>query len=583
MLGSGEKKILSLDFARSNWPGIAAFVFFLAGFPLFKQWQWVFFLPVFLFLLFKLKHEWWPAYLTAALYTLCFPHAGLGFLAFICLAPVLVLAMDAERAKTAMFFGFLAGFLGSLGKVYWIVYPITYFSPIPFAVGILVTTVVCLCLGAFWSWNFGVLHWAVKKGRLPLWLVFPLGWIFWDFWLTWFLTGFPWDLLGNAAYHIPYFNQTFDLFGSLSVGLVFALSNVMFAELWWYRRGRRTTLPRRLITAVVVIVLAGFAYGVIRSGQIENRMKEGTAVKVGFVQGNVDQNRKWKPEYRSWIFDNFGKLARRVKAEGAELIIFPETSIPVRQRRWRPLNERVRHYAVENNAWVLTGVPTSGKRLNRDDPRGQYTSHNSAVLVNPAGIDVQWYDKNRLVLFSEYIPFKHHFQAGLDFFTNLLGLPRKRIAGTLNFETGGYYAMMPYPKAPFSVFICYEAVYPEVVRRQNALGAKFLVTITNDAWFGPTSAPYQHWAQVGIRAIENRRWVARAANTGISGIIDPLGRTVQKTGLYVEAAPVGTVYAMDTVSLYQRTGNLFPYLCIVIYLGLLIFVVARRLRDRKEK
>lgn len=566
-----SKNILSREFAATHWPGIVAGLFFLAGIPLFGKWDWLFFAPVFVFFFFKLKHEFWPVYLTAVLYALCFPHAGLGFLAFVCLAPALAFALDAETSKRAWLIGFAAGFFGNLGKVYWIVYPITFFSPIPFSVGVLVTSLICLALASFWGLHFMFTRWAVRRWRVPLWLVFACGWVFWDHWLTWFLTGFPWDVLGNAAYHIPYFNQTFDLFGSLSVGWLFAFGNAVAVQWWWSRRGRGA-FPRHQLTALVVLVLAAFGYGVLRGEQIERVMKQGEAISVGFVQGNIDQNLKWKPEYREWILDNFSTLSKKVIDQGAELVIFPETSIPRRQKRWRPLHPEIKKYAVETARYVLAGVPSSGRRLNPNDPRGPITSLNSAVLVDPTGLDVMWYDKNRLVPFSEYIPYKHILE-------KVVG----KIGGTLNFETGGYYSMMPFPKAPFSVFICYEAVYPEVVRRLNALGAKFLVTITNDAWFGPTAAPYQHWDQVAIRAIENRRWVARAANTGISGIIDPLGRTVQATDIYVEAAAVGTVYAMDTVSLYQRTGDLFPYVNVVLYVGLLLIMAARQLLARKEK
>jgi apolipoprotein N-acyltransferase len=576
-----KKPILSKEFAAEHWPGIAAFVFFLAGFPLFEQWQWAFFLPVFAFLLFKLRHEFWPAYLSAALYVLCFPHAGLGFLAFIAMTPALIFTLDGETTKRAALIGFITGFFGHLGKVYWIVYPITYFSPIPFAVGILVMALVCMAIGSFWAANFALLFWAVKRGRVALWLVFPVSWIFWDFWMTWFLTGFPWELLGNASHHIPLFNQAADLFGSLSLGFVFALSTVLFAEIWWWKRGDRPGFPKRLTAATAILVAALFIYGGVRYAQIDAIMKDGEAIKVGMVQGNIDQNRKWKPKYRNWILENFGVLAKQVADQGAELVIFPETSIPRRQKRWRPLHAEIKQYAPMTGKWVLAGVPSSGKRLDRDDPRGPFTSHNSAVLIDPDGNDLKWYDKNRLVLFSEYIPGKHIYQGVLNFFSDLFGLKRKKITGTLNFETGGYYTSMPYPKAPFSVFICYEAVYPEVVRQQNLRGAKFLVEITNDAWFGPTSAPYQHWAQVEIRAIENRRWVARAANTGISGIIDPLGRMVKKTDIYVEAAVAGTVYTMEEKSLYQRTGNLFPLLNVAIYLAILLWVGVGRFRARR--
>jgi apolipoprotein N-acyltransferase len=236
------------------------------------------------------------------------------------------------------------------------------------------------------------------------------------------------------------------------------------------------------------------------------------------------------------------------------------------------MEDEITQYAIETGHYALIGVGTRVKRLKADRLRGPIQRHNSAVLLAPDGTDMAWYDKNRLVPFGEYIPKKHWLQL----------FSKKPIKGTLNFEPSGRFTLMPFPPAPFAVFICYEAVYPSTVRRLTNLGARFLVTITNDAWFGATSAPYQHWDQVAIRAIENRRWVARAANTGISGFIDPLGRTVVATPIYVDAKAVGTVRPLDVRTLYSRIGDGVAYACIAVYWTLLGYALWRQ-KFRKEK
>ncbi len=514
----------------------------------------------------------WPAYVTAVLYVFMFPHLGLGFLGFVCFVPLLDALLATDDRKRAMRLGWVAGLVALTGKLYWIVYTISYFSPIPAAAAVLILLLMTSFIALSWLAAFVTTHWAVKTRGLPLWLVFPVAWVFWDWSWTWILGGFPWELLGCAAFRIPLLKQTFDLVGEHGLGWLLAFGNVVFFHLWQFAR-KKELFPKAQTAVLVALVAAGMIYGAVRTGQIEQIMSRGETVTVGLLQGNVDQSIKWKPDHRLRIMDEYEDMAVHVAEQGAELIIFPETAIARRQQRWRHLHPEIARYAEVTERYVLTGVPVKDIRKNREDPRGPFTSHNSAVLVSPEGEDIAWYDKNRLVPFGEYIPKKHWLQR----------LAGQEIRGTLNFEPSGIYKLMPFPRAPFSVFICYEAVYPTTVRRLTNLGAKFLVTITNDAWFGKTSAPYQHWDQVAMRAVENRRYVARAANTGISGIIDPLGRTIKATDIYVPATYVGTVKTLDIRTVYATIGDVAAYVAAVIYAGILLFLAIGAVRRRKEK
>jgi len=521
----------------------------------------------------RLLIESWPAYLTAVLYVLCFPRARLGVLGFVCFVPLLAEAME-KSGRRAMWLGFIAGLLANVLKLYWLVYTISHYSPIPFPVAVLILLLMCSFLGLFWAIHFRLVHWAVKENVMPLWIIFPIGWVFFDYTLTWILGGFPWEILGCAAFHIPLLDQGFDLVGEHGLGWVLAFGNVVFYEFWvWYKRNRPFPFFKSILFTMMILV--GLTYGAVRTTQVEEAMKAGKPIKVGMLQGNVEQDMKWKPENRDMILDDYAKLAQYVADQGAELIILPETAIPRRQDRARPLHAEVSRYALETGKFVLTGVPSNKVREDRTDPRGEYRRLNSAVLISPEGKAMDWYDKNKLVPFGEFIPKKHWLNK----------LAGKRVKGTLDFESGGNYNLFYFPPAPFAVFICYEAVYPNIVRRLNNLGAKFLVTITNDAWFGNTSAPYQHWSQVAIRAIENRRYIVRAANTGISGIIDPLGHTVKSTPLYRQTAEVGTIYTMNIRTIYGQIGDLVAYIVVYLYLCVLsvLAVVAWRQRKKRER
>ncbi len=516
----------------------------------------------------------WAAYLTAALYVACFPHLRLGVLGFVCLVPVMLDAFSGDR-KRAMWLGWLAGTVANTGKLYWLVYTISYFSPIPFAAAVAILLLLTSFLGLYWMAGFGLTYWAVRQRGLPFWLVFPVSWVFWDWMLVVFLGGFPWDILGCAAFHVPLLDQSFDLVGEHGMGWLLAFGNVAFYELWRFYRKQRA-FPKVQMAVLGTLVIAALFYGAVRTSQISSLMQTGRPIRIGVVQGNVDQNMKWKSAFRNKVLDDYAALAKTVANQGAELIIFPETAIPRRQYRWnKALHPEISAYARDTQRWVLTGVPSMTKRDDPDDPRGENRSHNSAVLISPEGEAVSWYDKNRLVPFGEFIPKKHW----LERIARVFG--KEKISGTLNFEPSGEYHIMRFPIAPFSVFICYEAVYPSTVRKLNRLGAQFLVTITNDAWFGKTSAPYQHWSQVAIRAIENRRYVARAANTGISGFIDPLGRTIIATDLYVPATRLGVVRTMDVQTIYDRFGDVAVYSAAAIYLAALAYaLVGRRKKEQ---
>ena len=178
------------------------------------------------------------------------------------------------------------------------------------------------------------------------------------------------------------------------------------------------------------------------------------------------------------------------------------------------------------------------------------SNYNSAYLASPSGEVVGRYDKIHLVPFGEYVPLSN-----LLFFIGSLG------EGIGNFKSGKEMINFSMPRARFGVLICFEIIFPDLCRRFVKEGANFLVTITNDAWFGRTSAPYQHFAIATFRAIENRVFVARAANTGISGLIDPKGKVVKKSGIFTEEAITGTIRLMKTKTFYTLYGDVFAWIC----------------------
>jgi len=185
---------------------------------------------------------------------------------------------------------------------------------------------------------------------------------------------------------------------------------------------------------------------------------------------------------------------------------------------------------------------------------------NSAFLVSADGRILDRYDKIHLVPFGEYIPLR-----------DILWFLNKLVVGIGDFLPGNAPEVMQGPGGRFGVVICFEVIFPDLVRHFVDLGADYMVTITNDAWFGRSSAPYQHFSMVVLRAVENRVYFARAANTGISGFIDPFGHVLQRSGIFTEATLTGEIRTGGPRSFYTAYGDLFAYACVILALFAPVF------------
>jgi apolipoprotein N-acyltransferase len=202
-------------------------------------------------------------------------------------------------------------------------------------------------------------------------------------------------------------------------------------------------------------------------------------------------------------------------------------------------------------------------QIDRSTPPTRY--YNSAFLVRPDGSTGGVYRKMHLVPFGEYVPLKQ-----------ILFFAAPLVEAVSDFSAGNEAVLLPVRGHLMSTAICYEIVYPDLVRQSVVGGSELLSTITNDAWFGRTSAPYQHFAQAAMRAIENGRYLVRSANTGISGIVDPYGRVQAQTAIYQPAVVVGEARFLSSRTIYSRIGDAFAYASTVLTLALLLAVRRRR-------
>lgn len=365
----------------------------------------------------------------------------------------------------------------------------------------------------------------------------PFVWVATELGRAHLFTGFPWVLLGYSQTATLPIAQVASLFGVYGVSaLVAAVSAV--AALTALTRRRR---PRLVAAASVgAILLAVAAWGSRRVGR-GDLAREGDAIRIGLVQGDVDQAQKWEPARAASIFQQYLRMTRQAIAAGAQFVVWPESSAPFYFEEDRLAADQVRAIARQAHVPVLVG----SDQIERGVSARYY---NSAFLVKADGAIGGVYRKMHLVPFGEYVPLKPVF-----FFAAPL------VETVSDFSPGTQAVLLPVAGHPVSTAICYEIVYPGLVRRFVRGGSQLLTTITNDAWFGDTSAPYQHFAQASMRAVEEGRYLVRAANTGISGIVDPYGRVLGESRLFAPAVLLGEVRFLTVTTLYSRIGDVLAY------------------------
>jgi apolipoprotein N-acyltransferase len=385
--------------------------------------------------------------------------------------------------------------------------------------------------------------------------VAPLVWVATELGRTHILTGFPWVLLGYSQAEVLPIAQLASLFGVYGVSALVAATSAAAAHVVVAPRGQDRWRPAVVVAILILIV------GVWGSRRASNAewTRAGEPIRVGLIQGNIDQAGKWDPARGAAIFENYLAMTRQAISRGAMLVLWPESSTPFYfdEARDRAASDHLRALAKQTQVPLLFG----SDQIDDGAPTKYY---NSAFLIREDGATAGVYRKMHLVPFGEYVPFKR-----------LLFFAAPLVEAVSDFSAGEDPVMLPVGGHLISTAICYEIVYPNLVRQFVLGGSELLTTITNDAWFGTTSAPYQHFAQASMRAIEGGRYLIRSANTGISGIVDPYGRILARTTIDEPAVLVGDARFLRTTTLYTRIGDVVAYASVVVTAVLLVLTRRR--------
>ena len=487
------------------------------------------------------------ALLSGILLALSFPRYGHPAFAWIALVPLIVALFERRvgwpsfRRQRAAWLGLItgAGYFG--GTVYWTGTTVRQFGGLNWPIAALVAALLVAYLSLFPALFAVALGWLGSRlGRRAI-LLAPAIWVTTELGRTYFWSGFPWLLLGYSQTTVLPVAQLASVVGVFGMSALVALVSAALAYFVVSRSAGSMTTVGVVGALLLSVVLWGnhrLATGTLN--------QQGAPVRIGLVQGNIPQDQKWDERQANAILHTYLSMTRDAARQGAKLIIWPESSTPFFYEEDRFGGDQVRQVVNETGIELLLG----SDQLEHTTPPKYY---NAAFLIRPDGTLAGVYRKMHLVPFGEFVPLKQ-----LLFFVGPLV---EQVGG---FEPGQLMVMLPTRYGKISTAICYEIVYPGLVRRSVLEGSQLLTTITNDAWYGYSSAPYQHFLQASMRAIEQGRYLARSANTGISGIVDPYGRVVAQSKIFERTTLVGDVRMIDVRTVYGTIGDACAYACALL-------------------
>ena len=473
--------------------------------------------------------------------------AGFGFwpLSFIAMVPFwAALELGLQRStRHTLFVGWFNGLVMMAGGYHWLVPFLETFS----GYGLVPSALIWLIFSAYLGGEsalFALLYralrrrgWSVSFVALPCWVL--IEWVYPSL--------FP-SFLSNSMHNQPLFVQTADLGGPLLVSIPIVLTNLALFETVRWQRGQRS-MPRVPWGIAIVAVGLTLAYGAMRIPQIEAAIKEAPSIRLGMVQVNMGVFEKRKDAAKG--HRRHLEQSRELEAAGdLDLLVWPESAYVKRLPRKVPFNgEKVRRD-------VKTPLLFGGISIGHEGDKRRI--YNTAFMMDAEGTVHSTYDKRFLLAFGEYLPFGEEFPVLYQLSPN-----------SGRFKKGDHMRPLPFGEWRISTPVCYEDVLPGFTRKMVLeADPHIMINLTNDAWFGDTQEPYIHLAMSQFRAIEHRLYLVRSTNSGVSAVIDPVGRIVASTNLMTRDNIRYDVHMLDLNTIYTRFGDWPGWLCVlaVVYM-----------------
>jgi apolipoprotein N-acyltransferase len=500
------------------------------------------------------------AFASGMMLFLSFPKYGSGFVAWFALIPLFWAIKEITSVRQAIVFGFIAGLVSHIGIIYWITYVVVSYGYLPIYLGIILMLLLACYLSIYTAIFAAGLVFFRQKVKLLF--IAPVLWVCLEYIKSYLLTGFPWENLGYSQYLNTYLIQFADISGVYGLSFLIVLSNTVLFEAVAKRSGKEF-----LQAGVVALIIAGvLIYGVGRCRQVNSLLRNAAGIDVALIQGNIDQSIKWNEGFQKETIDIYEQLSLQNAPAGEGLVVWPETAVPFNFQEKNPFQKQIRGIAEKTKNWFVFGSTSYAESKVDTD------YYNSAYLLSPKGEIEGKYDKVHLVPYGEYVPLRDVFP-----------FIKKLTAGMGDFTAGTGYYPLTLNKRKIGVLICYEGILPFAARTYKKDGVELLVNITNDAWFGATSAPFQHFSMAIFRAVETRLYLVRAANTGISAIVDPMGRTIAQTNIFEKASLKGNVKFSNIQTFYVHYGDILVMVCFVLVGLYFLLVLKGRIRNGAGK
>ncbi len=455
---------------------------------------------------------------------------------------------------------FAAGVAAHALVFQWIYVATVYYGDAPVVAGVIAPIGLAVYPALFIA-AFAALWSYLRTAGLASPFAAALLWVVFEWARSFVMTGFPWALLGYAQHRNPALLGLAPWTGVWGMSFATVLGGAALAAL--------VGSDRRPRAALAALVCVGALHVAGATDRARDAAASAESVRVAVLQGNVDQAVKWSPEHSERTLADYEALTRRAAQQGAKLVLWPETAVPGSPDYSDELADRLGELAREAGVTLVVGAvgvePVAG---------GALRYYDSAFVIPADGTFADRYDKTHLVPFGEYVPLRDL----LGRFVSAIA----RGAATTDVSPGGTPRAVAIPlrdgaTLTAGVPICYELLFPNLVRRFVADGGELLLAITNDAWYGRTGAPYQFLVMTAVRSAESRVWTARAANTGVSAIIDDRGRVRMQTELFEQTLLVADLPLRKGASFYARHGDWLPIACSA---GVAAFAIAARLRRR---
>ena len=458
--------------------------------------------------------------------------------------------------------GLIAGFFHYITLLYWIIVVLGQYGNLSLPVSLLALLLLALFL-ALYPALFSCLAARLNRGYFSVFFTAAL-WVCLEYARAHLVTGFPWCLLGYSQYQQLAVIQIADILGIYGVSFLVVLVNGLLFHSFFRNKGGKTRLLKWEWLWVLLFATGTLTYGFHQLSEKRIRNQKSPHINAAVVQADIDQSVKWKAEYQLRTIATYFRLSRSVRHSKPALVVWPETALPFFFQDAPGFLPEIRRLSNELNAALVFGSPAYQRTT------GKTSYYNRAYMIIPGLPSIQYYDKRHLVPFGEYVPLKQY----LPFINHLV-----QAAG--NFVPGEPQGPLKDRDLSLGVLICFEAIFPELARDLSKEGANLLVNITNDAWFGATSAPYQHLSMAVFRCVETGIPMVRAANTGFSAFIGSDGAIVLRSALFEEAILERSVpVPAASQTFHTRFGDLFALGLVLVSLLRLLWVFRKGLRKR---